>query len=251
MRQIVFCVAVGLAAYPALSVGETISIPVTADHERVVIALWDGDVAISAGGGETLLIASDCESREREIVERDGGFRSLRSTVSLPEIVPGDAVVAIRTGEDSPRCNVTLTAPERLDLHARINFSGSITVNAWRGRLQAWSADGDVSVNNHSGSLSVTAMNGDASVSLADTGIDADSAITAANGTVTLTVNPTNVPALRAQARWGDIQTNLDVEFEEVVEAGGTWFATEREGAAPLLTVRNLNRDIVIRSSGP
>ena len=251
MKLTVYCAALCLAAYPGFAVGETVSIPVTAAHERLIVALWEGDVAVSAGTENTVLIVSDCESHEPEIAERDGGFRSLRASSSLPEVVSSDEVIAIRTYEDSPGCSVTLTVPARLDLHARINFFGSISVDAWRGRLLAWSADGDVSVTNHSGSLSVTAMNGDASVSLADAGIDANSAITAANGTLTLTVNPNSIPALRAQARWGDIQTNLDTEFEEVVEAGGTWFATDRAANDVLLTMRNLNRDIVIRSSGP
>jgi hypothetical protein len=186
-----------------------------------------------------------------ETAEREAGFRSLRANALLPSIVPGDEVIAVRTYEDGVQCSVTLTVPEQLDLNARINSAGSIRVDGFRGRLLAWSADGDVHVANHSGSLSVTAMNGDASVSLTNVGIDADSAITAANGTLMLTVNPANVPALRAQARWGDVQTNLNTPFEQVVEAGGTWFATERDDAEPLLTMRNLNRDIVIRSPGP
>ena len=251
MKQFVLLSVLCLLAYPAFAKEKNVSLPVTAAHERVVVALWEGDITVTSGPASSVLIVTDCELREPESADSTAGFRSLGSSAVLPDIVAGDEVIAIRTQEGGPRCSVMLTVPPRLDLHTRINFSGSINVDARSGRLLAWTAAGDVSVTNHSGSLSVTAMNGDATVSITDGGIDADSAITAANGTLTLTVNPNNVPPLRAQARWGDIQTNLDVPFEEVVEAGGTWFATDRVGASPVLTMRNLNRDIVIRSSSP
>lgn len=251
MKQMTLFTTLCLVAYADLAAGESISLPVTAAHERLVVALWEGDIAVTTGRDTNVVIASDCSPREPEPSNSDRGFRSLRSSALLPSIVPGDEVIAIRTYEDDPQCSVTLTVPEQLDLNARINHAGSIRVDAFRGRLLAWSADGDVNVANYSGSLSVTAMSGDANVSLADAGIDADSAITAANGTLTLTVNPDHAPALRAQARWGEVQTNLDTPFRQVVEAGGTWFATERDDAEPLLTMRNLNRDIVIRSPGP
>ena len=250
MRHLVFFTTLCLLACSSLAKAETISLPVTAAHQRLVVALWEGDIAITPGAESTLGIVADCELRDPGEADQEGGFRSLRSSSTLPDIVPSDEVIAIRTYEDGPRCSVTLTVPEWLDVNARVNSDGSIYVDAWRGRLLAWSANGDVSVSDHSGSLSVTAMSGDAIVSLSEAGIDADSAITAANGTLTLTVNPKNVPALRAQARWGDVQTNLDVAFEEVVEAGGTWFATERADTDPVLTMRNLNRNIVIRGSG-
>ena len=249
MKQIALLSVLCLIAYPASANQKSVSVPVTAAHERVVVALWAGDINVTSGAAGTVLIATDCELQEPETADSNARFRSLRSSSVFPQIVAGDEVIAVRTHEGGPQCSVTLTVPQGLDLHTRINSSGSIDVDAWSGRLLAWTADGDVSVARYSGSLSVTAMNGDATVSLTGGGIDADSAITAANGTLTLTLHPDNVPALRAQARWGDIQTNLDVPFEEVVEAGGTWFATERVGAGPMLTMRNLNRDIVIRGS--
>ena len=43
--------------------------------------------------------------------------------------------------------------------------------------------------------------------------------------------------------------SRLGDEVEQVVEAGGTWFATKGATDGPLLTMRNLNRDIVIRST--
>ena len=251
MKPLFLFMTLCVFAIPGLALSETVSLPVTAAHKRVIIALWEGDIDVTATPESTVVVVSDCESREPKAANDDGGFRTLQSSAVLPDIVVSDEVIVIRTYEDDSRCSVTVALPEGLDLHTRINRVGSIAVDAWRGRLLAWSADGDVSVANHSGSLSVTAMNGDATVSLIDPGIDADSAITAANGTLTLTVSPDTVPALRAQARWGDVQTNLDTTFEEVVEAGGTWFATKRGDADPVLTMRNLNRDIVIRRSSP
>ncbi len=251
MRQLVLSTSLCLLTLPAFATDETVSLPITPSHKRLVVTLWEGDISVASGPERNVLIVSDCETREPEVVDRDGRFRSLRSTSLLPDIVAGDEVIAIRTYEDGPQCTVTLTVPEQLDLHARINFAGSINVDTWRGTLLAWSASGDVSVTDYSGSLSVTAMNGDATVSLASSGIDSDSAITAANGTLTLEVMPNKVPALRVQARWGDIQTNLDTTFEEVIDAGGTWFATKRADADPVLTLRNINRDIVIRNSRP
>jgi hypothetical protein len=251
MKQIAIIATLCLLANAVAAKETSVTIPLTTAHERVVVALWEGDIKVTSGAAGTVIIVSDCELHESEAPEQMEGFRSLRSSSVLPDIVPGDEVIAIRTYEGGPRCSVTLEVPERLDLHTRVNFSGSIDVDARHGRLLAWSATGDVSVANHSGSLSVTAMNGDATVSIGDEGIDADSAITAANGTLTITVNPDSIPAMRAQARWGEVQTNLDATFEEVVQAGGTWFALEGGAAAPILTMRNLNRDIVIRSSSP
>lgn len=251
MKQIVLVFVLCLLTSPAAAKEESVSIPVTTAHERVVVALWEGDIKVTAGSAGNVLIVAECERRAPEVTDRPDGYRSLRSSIVLPDIVRGDEVIAVRTHEGGPRCSVSLTVPERLDVRTRINFSGTIDVNAWHGRLAAWSADGDVNVTDHSGSLSVTAMNGDATVSIAERGLDADSAVTAANGTLTLTVDPDNMPAMRAQARWGEIQTNLDAAFEEIFEAGGTWFATARNEAEPVLTMRNLNRDIVIRRSSP
>ena len=251
MKQRTLITGLCLAACPGFAVAETVSLPITPSHERLVVALWEGDIDVATGADGELRITAACESAEQGAAERDDGFRILGASATLPEIFSSDEVIAIRTYEDAPRCSVTLAVPKRFDLHARINFEGSISVDGWRGKLMAWSATGDVNIANHSGSLSVTAMNGDATVSLADEGIDADSAITAANGVLTLSVNPNNIPQMRAQARWGDIQTNLDATFEQVVEAGGTWFATKGASDGPLLTMRNLNRDIVIQSSSP
>lgn len=249
MKQEAYVVGLCLFVLSGFASGETVSLPVTPTHERVVIALWDGDIVISPGSDGTLQVVSDCKPRAGGETELQDGLRSLRANASLPVIVVADEVITIRTYEDDPSCSLELAVPERLDLHTRTNYSGSISVDAWSGRLRAWSANGDVNVSDITGSLSVTAMNGDAKVTIGDAGIDADSAITAANGTLTLVVGNANLPAMRAQARWGDVQTDLDARFTEVVEAGSTWFATEREDTDPVLTLRNLNRDIVIRKS--
>jgi len=251
MKPTVLITTVCLIVFSGHASGESISIPVTEAHKRLVVALWEGDIVVSPGDESALQIDAECIPQAPEAAEVASGFRSLRINAELPGIVSSDEVITIRSYEDDAQCSVTLTVPRQLELHTRTNFAGSISVDGWRGPLLAWSADGDVSVANYSGRLSATAMNGDANVSLAGAGIDADSAITAANGTLTLTVNADNVPALRAQARWGDVQTNLDTSFEQVVENGGTWFATGRNADAPVLTMRNLNRDIIIQSYSP
>ncbi len=251
MKSSTLVAGLWLIACSSFSWADTVSLPVTTSHARLIVALWEGDIDVTMSEGGEVRITADCKSVAPQAAVPGGEFRSLRSSATLPEIVTSDEVIAIRTHEDAPRCSVTVAVPGRLDLHARVNFEGSISVHGWDGRLVAWSASGNVDIVDHSGSLSVTAMNGDATVSLGDEGIDADSAITSANGTLTLTVDPNAVPQLRAQARWGDIQTNLDTTFEQVVEADGTWFATKAVSGDPLLTMRNLNRDIVIRSSSP
>ncbi len=251
MKQIILLTALWVIAHAALAAEKTVSLPVTAEHERIYVALWEGDISVVPSSADAVTVVADCVPQEPEPPAIEGGLRSLRSSAVLPDIVSSDEVIAIRTYESRQQCTLMLTVPERLDLHTRIDQSGSIRVNAWRGRVLAWSANGDVSVENHSGSLSVTAMNGNATVSLTAAGIGADSAITAANGQLTLIVDPRTVPALRAQARWGDVQTNLELDFDEVVEGGSSWFVTRLNGGQPVLTLRNLNRDIVIRTASP
>lgn len=251
MKPITLLIALCAIGNAALAEEKSISLPITATHERLIVALWEGNITIAPGSGDAVTLVADCAAQKVEVSADDQGFRSLRSSAMLPDIVSSDDVITINTYEYGPQCTIRLTVPEQLHLHTRINLAGSIQIEAWRGTLLAWSADGDVSVANFGGSLSVTAMNGDANVSLADTGIEADSAITAANGALTLSVNPSSIPALRAQARWGDVKTNLDLTFDEVVDGGSTWFVTGTDDEHPVMTLRNLNRDIVIRTANP
>ena len=251
MKPITLLIALCAIGNAALAEEKSISLPIKETHERLIVSLWEGNITIAPGSGDAITLVADCASQKVEVSADDQGFRSLRSSAMLPDIVSSDDVITINTYEYGPQCTVRLAVPEQLHLHTRINRSGSIQIEAWRGTLLAWSADGDVSVANFGGSLSVTAMNGDANVSLADAGIEADSAITAANGTLTLSVNPSSVPALRAQARWGDVQTNLELTFDEVVDGGSTWFVTDADDEHPVMTLRNLNQNIVIRTVNP
>jgi len=249
MKKLIGLAALTLVAQAASATEKTITLPVTENHQRVIVALWEGDIKVQAGASDALELFLECTAPEIPPMTEEAGLRSLRASAVLPDISSSEEVIAIRTYDYGPQCSVNLNVPEGLQLHTRINKSGSVSVDAWRGALVAWSADGDVTVTGYRGSLSVTAMNGDALVTLAETGIDADSAITAANGQLTLIVQPGNVPALRAQARWGDVQTNLDMPFDEIIEDGNSWFVSKAASGTPVLTLRNLNRSIVIRSN--
>lgn len=249
MKPIAMTLTLLALAPTALAENKNVTLPVTASHERLVVRLWEGDIRIKAGGTDAIQLIADCTPPDVMARAGESGMRSLTAMATLPDIVASDEVITIRTGENGAQCSVVLTVPTRLDLHARVNRAGEINIDGWRGSLLAWSAEGDVRVGNFGGSLSVTAMSGNAEVSLGEGGIAADSAITAANGTLTLVVDAERVPALRAQARWGDVQTDLDMGFDQVVEGGATWFATPSDGEAPMLTLRNLNRSIVIRKT--
>ncbi len=236
-------------ANAALAADHAVTLPVTPEQERLVVAMWEGDIRITAGDEGALELIADCKADPTADEMAGPGLRTLRTVARVPDIVASDTVIAIRADEEDAQCSVELVAPPRLALNARVNRIGTIEIDGWRGNLLAWSAEGDVRVTNQRGSLSVTAMSGNAEVTLADASIMADSAITAANGTLTLNVDPEQVPALRAQARWGDVQTDLDVDFEQVVEGGSSWFATRAADDQPVLTLRNLNRDIIIRKT--
>ena len=87
-------------------------------------------------------------------------------------------------------------------------------------------------------------MSGDATLEYTGTELSLDSAVTAANGTVTVAL-PGNPPAaIRARAKWGDIRTDLDVNFYDEADSKGLWSVTELNGGGALITLRNLNEDI-------
>ena len=87
MRLIVPLTAICLAASSGSYAAETVSLPVTPAHERLVVALWEGEVTVTSGSEDTLRVDADCEPREPQAADNDGGFRSLRSSAVLPGIV--------------------------------------------------------------------------------------------------------------------------------------------------------------------
>lgn len=241
----VFLSFVFLAAGTARS--EVLSVADVSNDYRLYITAWHADIEVVPVSINTITVNYSCERGSGEQPGADeSGLRVVSSEGSLPELRKSDDKVTVHVAEQAGQCRMTIAAPPALETLVRINQTGSLDIQDWLGALTAWSAGGDVSLSRQLGAFSVTAMNGNASIEFVGRSLDADSAATAANGLVTLSLP--NEPALtvRAQARWGEVLTDLDASFTRETDDQSSWSVARLGGGGAVVTLRNLNSDIVI-----
>ena len=61
-----------LLAYSSVTLAETVSLPVKTSHERLIVALWEGDIDVSPGLDGELRMIAICEPREPGAADHDG-----------------------------------------------------------------------------------------------------------------------------------------------------------------------------------
>lgn len=236
----------------APAVAEQVTIESVTGRDTLILSAWSANIDVRPSDGAALTIDYDCvpgASAEDEV--RDEGLRVVRRAGVRPELTRNDDRIIFRAREESGACRIKVTAPADITTDLRINDAGRVSVVDWQGAVTAWSAAGDVEVLNHRGPFSITAMSGDATVEYSGNTLASVSAVTASNGTLRLALPGAPPVTLRAKARWGDVLTDLDVNFIEEIQEDAFWSITELGGGGPVVTLRNLNSDIVITTALP
>ena len=241
----IFLSFVFLAAGTARS--EVLSVTDVANDYRLYVTAWHANIEVVPVTTNTVTVNYTCDRGSVDQPEADeSGLRVVSSEASLPELRKSDDKVTVHVAEEAGQCSMTIAAPPGLETRVRINETGSLDIQDWSGAMTAWSAGGDVSLSRQLGAFSVTAMNGNASIEFVGKSLDADSAATAANGLVTLSLPNEPTLALRAQARWGKVLTDLDAEFTRETDDQSSWSVARLGGGGAVVTLRNLNSNIVI-----
>lgn len=218
------------------------------DAQRLIVTAWQADIELAASNDDNLRVSYSCVGDDEADAETAAdGLRTVGGGTRLPELGRNDEKITLGIGKKAGACSVRVQAPAQLDVELRVNYKGEVFSKDRVGSVTTWVAEGDVTVTNHAGPFSVTAMSGNASVEFSGESLSADSAMTAANGLLTLSLQHSPPVTLRAQARWGDIRSDLDVAFANTTAGGKSWSAARLAGGGPTVTLRNLNRDIVIR----
>ncbi len=232
----------GLIGLSAASMAEELDVRAFPERDEFILKVTTAMVELEPGNDDFVRVAYDCAAPPAK--ESEDGLRVVKKAGAVPNLSRSSNRIEVRLSEEVGDCRVRVTAPPSLATRLRIEGAGRIRVRDWQGSLTAWSAAGDVEVLNQKGPFSLTAMSGDATLEFTGTELAVDSAVTAANGTVTVAL-PGNPPAaIRARAKWGNIRTDLDVSFYDEADANGVWSVTELNGGGPLITLRNLNEDI-------
>lgn len=229
------------------SSAEVLSVEDVSSDFRLFITAWQGEIDIQPAADDTVSVDVTCpqaEDTESRINER--GLRVISSDQSMPELRKSDDRVTFTARKGSGRCKIAVSAPASVGTQVRIDDAGKITVNNWRAMVTAWSAAGDVTLRDQQAPFSVTAMNGDANIQYRGESLQADSAATAANGVVALSLSGEPPMTLRTQARWGEVATDLDATFVREQIGNASWSVATLAGGGPVVTLRNLNSDIVI-----
>lgn len=219
---------------------------VTSDF-RLFITVWEGEIDLSPASDDTVRVDVECEQGNdaaREVNEQ--GLRVISSDQSLPELRKSDDRVTFKAMKQAGICKIQVSAPQSVRTQLRIDDTGKITVSNWRARVTTWSAGGDVTLLDQQAPFSVTAMNGDATIEYRGKTLEADSAATAANGVVNLSLAGEPPMTLRTQARWGEVATDLEADFKREQIDNASWSVATLAGGGPIVTLRNLNSDIVI-----
>ncbi|MEM8547337.1 MAG: hypothetical protein AAGF46_04150 [Pseudomonadota bacterium] len=222
------------------------TIPVTAETEAISVTLWSGSIKVVPGSTGALIISGECDAPPPP-APRDDGLRVVGAQITTPEIVSDDDEISIRTRENSSACALELTAPDSIAIEMRVFTDGAVSIRDWQAAVTAWSASGDVVVENQSATFSVAAMSGTATVSLAPGAPAGESAVLSAGGPLNLFVAEGALPNLRAQARWGDVLTDLNASFEATDDGEGRWLTPDANADGPVLSLRSLDDDIIIR----
>ena len=237
----VSCLAMSTSSAEVLSVDD-----VTSDF-RIYITVWQGEIDIQPAADDTVSVDVSCPQADGDgprINER--GLRVISSDQSMPELRKSDDRVTFTARKQSGRCTIAVSAPSSVATQVRIDDAGEITVSNWRAMVTAWSAGGDVTLRDHQGPFSVTAMNGDANIQYRGATVQADSAATAANGVVALSLAGEPSMTLRTQARSGEVATDLDATFTREQVGDASWSVATLAGGGPVVSLRNLNSDIFI-----
>lgn len=243
---VLLCLATFASGAEVLSVED-----VTSDF-RLFITVWEGEIDIRPATDSMVSVDVNCEQDDGGAPQVNArGLRVISSDQSMPELRKSDDKVTFVAREAAGRCQIAVTAPASVRTQARINDTGSIMVSNWRAMVTAWSAGGDVTLRDQQAPFSVTAMNGDANIDYRGETLHADSAATAANGIVALSIAGEPPMTLRTQARWGEVSTDLDTRFSREQIGDASWSVASLAGGGPVVTLRNLNSDIVITKGEP
>ncbi|MEN1728475.1 MAG: hypothetical protein AAGJ52_08535 [Pseudomonadota bacterium] len=217
-------------------------------NDELNVTVWEGDVRIVPGSDDTVRVSYDCTGTPATV--NADGLRVISDDQSLPELRRGNRSVNFTAAQAAGSCSVEVTAPPTMMARVRINDRGPIEVSDWRARFTAWSAGGDVTLASHAAPFSVTAMNGNATVDFVGDTLTDDSAATAANGLLELRMPQRPALTLRAQARWGQVATDMDIDVRREQVDKATWTVADVSGGGAIVTLRNLNEDIRILGNG-
>lgn len=215
-----------------------------ADGERLIVTTWQANIELIPTSGTDLTVDYSCQAPQPP-ADRDG----LRSVASqrVPLLSRNDEKIMLKADEAVGACRMRISAPAFLHPEIRVNFDGSVEGDGWASPFNAWVAAGDVTLTKQSGPVSVTAMSGAAIVEFVGDTLSADSAVSAANGPVVVWLTGSPDMTVRAQARWGDIRTDLPVEFVSSQDGNDAWSVAELGQGGAVLTLRNLNDDVEVR----
>ncbi len=231
---------------------DQVSVESVTERDSLILSAWNANIDVRSSDTDTLTIDYDCVPPDSATeAPREDGLRVVRRAGVRPELTRNDDRIIFRAREESGDCRMTVTAPTSISLDLRINNAGRVTIEDWLGAVTAWSAAGDVDVTNQRGPFSITAMSGDATVEYSGETLASVSAVTVASGTLRLALPAQPPLTLRAKARWGDVLTDLDVNFIEEAQDDAFWSVTELGDGGPVVTLRNLNSDIVITKTLP
>lgn len=238
---LIVCLTVPTASAEVLSVKN-----VTSDF-RLFVTVWQGEIDVQPSADDTVTVEVDCRNADdAPPTTNERGLRIISSDQSMPELRKSDDRVTFVAAKEAGQCQFSVYAPASVETRVRVNNKGKITVSKWRAMVTAWSAVGNVILRDQQGPFSVTAMSGDATIEYRGETLQADSAATAANGIVALSLAGEPSLTLRTQARWGEVATDLDAAFSREQIDDASWSVARLEGGGPAVTLRNLNSDIVI-----
>lgn len=214
------------------------------DGERLIVTAWQATIDLIPTSGSELTVDYACQPPEAP-TESDG----LRSVASqrVPLLSRNDEKIILKADEAVGACQMRISAPEFLQPEVRVNFDGSVDGEGWASPVNAWVASGDVTLRKQTGPVSITAMSGAAIVEFVGDALAADSAISAANGPIVVWFSQSPDLTVRAQARWGDIRTDLSAEFVSRQDGNDAWSVAELGQGGAVLTLRNLNDHIEVR----
>jgi hypothetical protein len=226
---------------------EVLSVDDVSNDFRIFITAWQGEVDIQPAADDSVSVDFNCPQADgAESRVNEHGLRVISSDQSRPELRKSDDRVTFIAPERAGFCRIAVSAPATAGTQVRINDAGKVSISDWQAVVTAWSASGDVTLQNQKGPFSITAMNGNATIDFRGQTMQADSAATAANGVVSLYLAGEPPLTLRTQARWGEVATNLDAAFTREQIDNSTWSVAKLAGGGPVVTLRNLNSDIVI-----
>lgn len=259
-------IAAAVLAAPTLAqdTPQIITVPLSKPGEPMMldIDILSAHIEVIGEDRDDVELAISVEQGSRKIVT-PSGTKSLTAGAYSMEVEEEDNVVSVDTDWRADRVNVVARVPQRADLELSTTNDGVIIVNNVAGTLQLDNTNGPITASGIRGSVIAESVNEAINVSFAS--IDSDSAMSleTLNGDITLGLPSQAGAQLHIDSSRGEILSDFEVDVqpsEPIVERrnnrGGVEVRVESviiadvNGGGPVIKLKSLNGDILIRESG-